>query len=101
MVQYGVPKTPVFATSFGSGENMGHLCQNLLQKPSQNVRSINVCSFLGLRHAHWLPHVSTDDQTLDLQGAQDPDPRGTDRASWRNLKRTTKRLPNLAAGNST
>jgi hypothetical protein len=52
--QYRVPKTLVFATSFEAAKNSCYSWQNLLQKPSQNVRSINDCCFLDLRHAHWL-----------------------------------------------
>jgi DNA invertase Pin-like site-specific DNA recombinase len=46
---------------------MRYSWQNVLQKPCQNVRSINGSYFLDLRHAHWYARVSTDDQTLDLQ----------------------------------
>jgi hypothetical protein len=43
--QYRVPKTLIFATSLDGHQNVRYSWQNLLQKTSQNVRFINVCSF--------------------------------------------------------
>src|SRR5271165_1075570 len=50
----GDPKTKVFDPSFNGRENMLYSWQNVLRKPSQNVRFINASYFLDLRHAHWL-----------------------------------------------
>src|ERR1700730_2610591 len=63
----GVAQTLVFATSFNGRENMHYSWQNLLQKPSQNVRFINASWFWICDMRIGYARVSTDDQTLDLQ----------------------------------
>ena len=54
-------------TSFNGRENMHYSWQNVLQKPSQNVRFINASCFWICDMRIGYARVSTDDQTLDLQ----------------------------------
>src|ERR1700730_17956037 len=63
----GVSQTLVFATFFNGRENRHYSWQNVLQKLSQNVRSINDPCFWICDMRIGYARVSTDDQTLDLQ----------------------------------